>query len=198
MWYLDSWAVLDGLAFASERTADSIDASTTVFLSVPDLEPIPIGRISSALRAQRAGFQDGFRDDEGNEIGFETLEQVREIVRRAYLGGGLGGVPVPEGGRPVDPLLVEPFVEPTEWHGPSGGDYYEEALERLGTDPKLARDYRALRFPPHRRKLFEDLYTTGDAARLYPYVRAYGEATMLEFAHTHRERLHLPEYRARF
>src|SRR4051812_46889551 len=86
MWYIDAWSVWDGLAFASERMADTIQSSATVFLSVPDLEPIPVGRISTALRATRASFQDGFHDESGSEFGFVDLEQVREVVRRAYLG----------------------------------------------------------------------------------------------------------------
>ncbi len=89
-WYVDAWAVHDGKAFASRRPPDSIEAEATVFMSVPDLQAVPVGRISTALRATRNGFQDGFRDGEGNEIAFDTLAQVRDLVRRAFLIGELG------------------------------------------------------------------------------------------------------------
>lgn len=89
-WRVDAWAVEDGKAFVSRREPDSIDAQSTVFLSVPDLEPVPVGRISTALRATRSGFQAGLRDEDGAEIPFDSLDEVRSLVRRAYLGSGLG------------------------------------------------------------------------------------------------------------
>ena len=89
-WRVDAWAVEDGKAFVSRREPDSIDAQSTVFMSVPDLEPVPVGRISTALRATRSGFQSGLRDEDGVEIAFDSLGEVRSLVRRAYLGSGLG------------------------------------------------------------------------------------------------------------
>lgn len=89
-WRVDAWAVEDGKAFVSRREPGSIDAQVTVFLSVPDLEPVPVGRISTALRATRSGFQAGLRDEDGGEIAFDSLDAVRSLVRRAYLGSGLG------------------------------------------------------------------------------------------------------------
>lgn len=104
-WYIDAWAVRDGMAFASERAPNSIkEVQSTVFLSVPALEPVPIGRISTALRATRSGFQDKFHDLDGAEVPFQNLEQIQEIVRRAYLvsGGGPAGVGVNCAPRPDD------------------------------------------------------------------------------------------------
>ncbi len=123
-WYIDAWAVLDGRLFASRRPPESIESENTVFLSVPDLEPVPIGRISTGLRATRSGFQEGFRDEDGNEIAFETLSQIREIARRVYLGGGLGPGPP---GAPVVPG-VPGRGAPPDTH--PGGAYYDEAIER--------------------------------------------------------------------
>ncbi|TDO44582.1 hypothetical protein EV643_11582 [Kribbella sp. VKM Ac-2527] len=102
-WFIDAWAVYDGVAFASRsapeirRTDLMTEAETTVFLSVPDLEPIPLGRITTGLRAARASFQDGFFDPDGTELAFDSLDGIRETVRRAYLATGLGpgGIAVP-------------------------------------------------------------------------------------------------------
>jgi hypothetical protein len=92
VWFIDAWAVHDGKVFASRRPAESINADATVFMSVPDLEAVPVGRISTALRATRSGFQEGLRtnDDDAAEIPFDDLRQVRDLVRRAYLAAGLG------------------------------------------------------------------------------------------------------------
>ena len=76
-WFVDAWAVLDGRLFASQRERDSIQAHSTVFFAVPDLDPVPVGRISTALRATRSGFQEGLRDGDGEEIAFESLPQLR-------------------------------------------------------------------------------------------------------------------------
>jgi hypothetical protein len=201
MWFIDSWAVLDGLAFASKREADSIKADATVFLSVPDLEPVPVGRISTALRAQRGNFQDGFRDDLGNEFGFDNLDQVRELVRRAYLGGGLGPTPAPVEGRPIDPFLREgpiPAEEArSEYSGPSGGEYYRRELDRLkGLGPPSAvhADYSALQYVEKRRPLLESLFKSDDSLAFYPYLRAFGEATVLELVSS-RGRRHFSQER---
>lgn len=114
-WFVDAWAVRDGRIFASYRPAESIAADSTIFLAVPDLEPVPVGRISTALRATRSGFQEGLRDESGDEIPFESVDQVRELCRRGFLGGGLGpgapGVgpipyPAPEAG-PDGAMLAE-------------------------------------------------------------------------------------------
>jgi hypothetical protein len=199
MWYIDSWAVLDGLAFASKREADSIDAAATVFLSVPDLEPVPVGRISTALRAQRGNFQDGFRDGSGNEYGFDNLAQVRDLVRRAYLGGGLGPTPAPLEPRPPDPFLRDgpiPGQEALREHsGPSGGDYYRDALERLDRYSAVPADYSGLQYVDQRRPLLEPLLRSDAWLDFYPYLRAFGEATVLELIGSRRGRLQLPQER---
>src|SRR5436309_15963831 len=62
-WRIDSWSVRDGAAFASRREAESMDADSTVFIAVPDLEAVPVGRMSTALSATRRHFQEGLRND---------------------------------------------------------------------------------------------------------------------------------------
>lgn len=131
-WFVDSWAVRDGFAFASEREADTVDTRQTVFIAPPDFEPIPIAKISTALFAARGHFQDRLLDAEGNEIPFDTLDQIIEMVRRAYLQGGSGllppaGPPGPEGPptgeRPSPPEDVPPEESPPSDLPPErGGD----------------------------------------------------------------------------
>lgn len=191
-WYIDSWAVLDGLAFVSRRAADSVEAEDTVFFSVPDLEPIPIGRISTALRAQRASFQDGFRDADGNELALETLEQVREVIRRAYLGGGLG--PVAAIAPPDNPLLVDASYPPEE-PAPAGGGALVELAGGVA-DPHLPKDFSALAHPDERPHFLESLHERNSTEHLYHYIRAFGEATLLEFLHERWKHMHHPDERA--
>lgn len=132
-WFVDAWAVHDGKLFASHRLDDTSanylkSAESTVFMSVPDLQPVPVGRISTALRATRSGFQDRLRAANGAEIPFESLEQIRDLVRRGYLGGGLGPgastalgepgpTPVVDGGPGA--AYVDEFVPDEPW---SDGD----------------------------------------------------------------------------
>lgn len=111
-WFIDAWAVHDGKVFASRRPPESIVADATVFMSVPDLEAVPVGRISTALRATRSGFQEGLRtnDDNRAEIPFDNLRQIRDLVRRAYLAAGLG---------PGSPgALASPLPRPDVGTGP--------------------------------------------------------------------------------
>jgi hypothetical protein len=126
-WYIDAWAVHDGRVFASRRLPSSEpqyvqSAGSTVFMSVPDLQAVPVGRISTALRATRSGFQEGFRDAEATEIAFESLAQVRDLVRRAYLAAGLGpGSPGATAGPIPGPDVVD--------DGP-GGRYLDDHEDR--------------------------------------------------------------------
>lgn len=200
MWYFDSWAVKDGLAFASERTAEQITSASTVFLSVPDLEPVPIGRISTALRATRSNFQDGFRNQEGDEVGFDNLDQVREVIRRAYLASGLGPVGVAEVPPPEDPFLRDYEVVPPVPTPPPypGGDYYEHRLHEIPRTPWNDTDFSYLRDPKTRLTLLHEIHQQGGANYLHPYIQAFGEATVIECARRFAWRLNQPEERGLF
>lgn len=116
-WCIDAWAVHDGKVFASRRRPGSINAAATVFMAVPDLEPVPVGRISTALRATRSGFQAGLLDREEQDIPFTNLRQIRELARLAYLGAGMG----PEAPGAIAGAMGGPPAE-----GGSGGAYLEE------------------------------------------------------------------------
>ncbi|MER7609178.1 hypothetical protein [Nocardioides sp. NPDC127503] len=116
-WCIDAWAVHDGKVFASRRRPGSMNAAATVFMAVPDLEPVPVGRISTALRATRSGFQAGLLDRDEQDVAFGSLRQVRELVRLAYLAGGMG----PEAPGAIAGALGGPPAE-----GGPGGAYLEE------------------------------------------------------------------------
>jgi len=170
-------------------------ARTLSTLSVPDLKPIPVGRISTALRAQRASFQDGFRDAAGNEIAFETLDQVREVIRRAYLAGGLGPAPVAVEPRPIDPLLHEPERPPAGPRPREGGLFLDEQLDRLGSDRLVSVDYSALQHLASRRDLLEALHREETTAHFYQYLREFGAATLLEFLRVRWDHFYRPDER---
>lgn len=165
-WYLDAWAVRDGVAFASARPADSVDARNTVFLSVPDLQPTPVGRITTALGATRRGFQAGLRDFNGVEVAFDSIAQVREIVRRGYLAGGLGP------GGAATPAFPIPPAEP----GAGGGAYFGDAV--AGSPWADTRWYE-----PGDRE-FQVLRQQVPLTELARLVQRFAEATVLEWEWT--------------
>jgi hypothetical protein len=172
-WHFDAWAVLDGLAFASKRSAEQIEADHTIFLSVPELEAIPIGRISTGLLATRYNFQQGLRNNDGEEIGFESLDQVREMVRRGYLAGGIG--PGPAGLRP------EPIFPGVDSPGSLGGQYYESQLEMLSQDEIQSQDCGQIANIAKREKLFGVLQRPSSIQPLWQTLRAFAEATIIEW-----------------
>jgi hypothetical protein len=110
-WYIDAWSVIDGYAFASARSPDSLDATATFVLSPPYFEPEPVASLATALAATRGHFQEGYRLN-GEEVRFDAPEQVVELVRRAYRAGGLDmdGTPPPNAPqpRPVRPGDIHP------------------------------------------------------------------------------------------
>lgn len=83
-WRIESWSVLDGIAFASEWAEES-ELTVTVVVSPPDWSVVTIANRSTALLAARGPFQEGFFTEEGEEIAFDSLDEVIELVRRAYL-----------------------------------------------------------------------------------------------------------------
>lgn len=121
-WYLDGWSVLDGLAFASLREAGSLESVASIFLCPPYFEPESMSNLATAKAAIRYSFQDGYCDDDGREIPFDTLEQIIEVVRLAYRAAGQGDPPV---GTPLDEIPPPVAPEPDE-----GGDGVIEELER--------------------------------------------------------------------
>ncbi len=101
-WRIESWSVLDGIAFATEWQGDEREPRIAVYLSPPYWRPVTVANRATTLRATRGPFQEGFFDDEGMEIAFASLEELIEVVRRAYLGGGFGSITPPEGAAPIE------------------------------------------------------------------------------------------------
>lgn len=130
-WYLDAWSVRDGMAFASRRgPGERRTGRSCVYLTVPGLEPEPVPSTAAALWADRAGFQPGLYDFERREIEFESLEQIREVVRRGYLAGGIGPdsaaapvMPLPPGEGPDDGGLAASLAELPEPPNFPGGSW---------------------------------------------------------------------------
>lgn len=152
-WYVDAWSVYDGAAFATRRQPQDGDqqgaavdeGANTVFVCVPDLQPVPVGRRSTALSACRRNFQYGLTSAGGSEIAFDDLQQVIELVRRGYLAGGLGpdGPITPGPNQPYDGDGMGPdgLDETQPDAGPGSGVYetaalaYESQNWTVGTDP---------------------------------------------------------------
>ncbi len=116
LWHIDALDARAGHAFAAWRAADlhsenlAVDAPG-VFIGPPSFSPEAVSSRAVGLAATRASAQLGLVVDE-TEVGFATLGELAEFVRRLYLGGGGGdggggigpGVPpLPEGGGPEFP-----------------------------------------------------------------------------------------------
>lgn len=112
MWYIDAWDVPGGVAFASRRELETGSGradehvSATVHLAAPYFEPTSVASRATALSATRGAFQWGFFGPDGEEVGFDTLAELREAVRRAYIASAGPDImpPVPEGTPPLRPL----------------------------------------------------------------------------------------------
>jgi hypothetical protein len=117
-WFIDTWAPRDGIAFASFRGATPTDPEKnkdwikgferTVSLRPPNWEAIDV-RPATSLRAERLTFQRGFFSSAQTEIEFETLEELVEVLRRAYVasGGDADGGPGPVDGEPRQPSPLD-------------------------------------------------------------------------------------------
>lgn len=134
-WRIDAWAVRDGAAFASRRAAQSRVAANTIFVAMPDLEPVPVGRLSTALAATRRNFQAGLYGEDGEEIVFTSVDQVVELVRRGFLASGLGpggsAAPAPSGFPPSGDSGGElRFAARDLGSRSEGGAYFEDAIQK--------------------------------------------------------------------
>ena len=117
-WRIDSIDARAGLAFASWRTSDlDLDVldlgKPAVFLSPPffraeALTSRAIGFSAARGRAQLGVFVGGA------ELAFESLEDLTEFVRRAYIGGGSGDAGGGGGGGGPPPAPDEPTPEVPE------------------------------------------------------------------------------------
>jgi hypothetical protein len=187
-WYVDAWNVRDGAAFASFRWPEERDAANTVFICVPDLEPVPVGRRSTALSATRRHFQDGLRDPSGeDEIAFTDLDQVAELVRRGYLAGGFGpdaGAGGPEPGAAGDDdaggaAAGQPVAPPGDG-GSRGGAHYEAEVAGIGAaEGTWLGDHEVVGVLESLAETFDTL--DGRTHPLLPMVTAYTQAVTIDW-----------------
>ena len=135
---VDAWNAGDGALFVSLRPA-RVDVWSeqvgpeveTYLLRAPDFDAVPVAR-ALAYGAVRRGGQEGFSLDGDQEVAFDTLAQVRELARRAYIasaigdGGPEGDAPPQEGPPPPDsgPSLPRADI----WI--DGGNWWSEDLAR--------------------------------------------------------------------
>ncbi|HCQ53246.1 MAG TPA: hypothetical protein DIV82_03800 [Brevundimonas diminuta] len=107
-WRIDSLDMRAGRAFASFRLADlegdimPVDADA-VFISAPDFAVESLATRAPGLAAARTTGQLGLFVDE-REVAFDSLEALKEFVRRAYLAGSGGSEPEDGGPTPEGPL----------------------------------------------------------------------------------------------
>lgn len=149
-WFIDAWAVRDGLAFISEREADSLAASATVHVAPPWFDCTPVANHATALWAGRGHFQEGLYDEQDQEIGFDQLELAIEVVRRGYVASGrnpegtpsteLPPTPRPDGGddprtRRLPPDAPMPSTDSSEARERAWADV-RQILRKLGADSR--------------------------------------------------------------
>ena len=143
-WFLESWAVPEGCAFATHRDYESgtgarvyVDPpDQVIYVCPPHYLPTPAG-YATALGAARGRFQEKFVDDQGVEVAFESLDPLIELVRRSYLAAGAGSLPLPDGvPPPQQPDPETPELLPDEKKD------WAEAIRRLRTaqSPSEKRD----------------------------------------------------------
>jgi hypothetical protein len=95
-YFVDAWNASDGAMFASSRQArtdvwDDKDAlgPDTFLLRAPDFDAVLVPR-ALAYGAVRRGSQEGLSLDGQREVEFDSLIQLRELARRAYIAGAIG------------------------------------------------------------------------------------------------------------
>ncbi|CRM96496.1 hypothetical protein [Pseudomonas sp. 22 E 5] len=155
-WYIDSWAPLEGVVFASHRACSSdvwdVERIQTIRMAAPYFEPENVSRAMAFGAAQR-GFQEQFSIDGEQESGFDTLELLGLFVRRTYLGGGSG----PTGNDGDGPPLP-----PGRGDGSDGLDVDRQSLKGIGEKS----DFRALMSD------IQELTADQRARKLHSLVRA--------------------------
>ena len=114
---------------------------------------------------------------------FETLPQVQETIRRAYLAGGLAPTPAPLVEFPIEPLSGGAFAVPVDFPRRSGGAYFEEELKRLAAAAvaEVCSDRLFNPAGPQPAKENSESLHQKSTPGLYAYAKAFGEATLIEF-----------------
>lgn len=135
---VDAWNAGDGALFVSLRpprldvwSEQEVPEVKTYLLRAPDFDAVPVPR-ALAYGAVRRGGQEGFSLDGVQEVAFDSLAQVRELARRAYIasaigdGGPEGDAPPQEG--PPPPDSGPSLVSADKWN--NGANRWSEDLAR--------------------------------------------------------------------
>lgn len=116
-YFIDAWNASDGALFASlrhERTDvwddQGVIEAETFLLRAPEFAAVNVPRALS-YGAVRRGSQEGFSLDGLVEVEFDSLTQLRELARRAYVAGAIGDSG-PEGDGPTQPGPAPPDSGP--------------------------------------------------------------------------------------
>jgi len=93
-WFIDALDSRAGLAFVSHRSADLLGSdqdidNNAVHIGPPHFRPETVASRAIGMAATRGSFQTGLFFEE-REVGFDTLEDAIEFVRRTYVSGGGG------------------------------------------------------------------------------------------------------------
>src|SRR6516165_10117031 len=87
LWRIDAWDSLAGRAFLCRRLPDGQDApqldQSVVFVTPPFFQPEPLASRAPGLAATRGTFQAALFVD-GEEVGFDTLDDAIAFIRRGY------------------------------------------------------------------------------------------------------------------
>jgi hypothetical protein len=119
LWYIDALDADAGIAFASFRPAEDgqereYGNEHAVVVAAPHFQPSPVSHRALSLGAIGRGAQSGVYTA-NNEVGFTSLDQVVEFVRKVYVGGGAGGsAPSPD----MPPVVPESPQGPEEYDLP--------------------------------------------------------------------------------
>jgi hypothetical protein len=140
IWFIEAWCPLDGYAFArgrgdtkAGRVSGQAAREELVGLAPPTFEPKPVDAAAAALPRSHGAFQRRFLRRDGSEVGFDRLEQIVELVRRAYVAAGIRGAPSVAQIGPAPELAM-----PAGDVDPSWRALCDDLLEGAGTEPGIA------------------------------------------------------------
>lgn len=131
-WHFDALNTRGGAAFIGWRPARHEGEAEPAlehpchFVQAPLFQPELLGSAALAAAAAARGFAPRLQTEGGEEVGFDSLAQATEFLRRAYTGGGgnptqgeepPGPPPDDGGGGPFEPGLAQALKQ--DW--PEGG-----------------------------------------------------------------------------
>ena len=105
-WYIDSIEPWGGRVFATYRTPDlsskALDEGMSYFMAPPAFEAELVASRSTAMSAERMGFQVGLYLKQ-SEVAFPSLDAIRDFVRRTFVTNGPDATPTAAAGATEPP-----------------------------------------------------------------------------------------------